>query len=329
MGLEDREQLALEFGLPAFPRDYPETPAGRGYWAALSARAAARQRRRPAKKRVEPPGVPCEWKGDGDGEGLVVLRRAAVLEAAVAVPGGGFLGQVFPVGQKEEEGETEQKAKASPVGRPRPWGRTAATALVPRPRYRRLGDAQQQEEGDGPQASIPPPVAAAAAAAHAAVLLPCRWGGRPSALAAVLAPAPADYRAWRREQAEAAEQRRRRAAALQQAAARRADAAMATAPTTSSSSDRRRPPWAPSARPAALPHGATERLALGWVASGGGFALGAGHAVARGLVSVAQFRAMQAGAARGVPAPMAGLVLVRDERSGVAYPASLHFECYA
>ena len=230
----------------------------------------------------------------------------------MAVPGEGYLGRIMPVAVEEEGEEKAQRPLGcSSSGR--------ATALLPAPRYRRLR----------PTADASLSVATAGLV-YAPVLLHCRWGGQPGPLAAILAPAPADYRAWRLEQAAAAARRKARAAAMQAAA----EALAAVVGVVGDSKGRqvaslggtKAGVWAPSARPPALPKGATARVSLGSVTSAG-FALGDGHAVAHGVVAVEALRQMQAGAAKGVPAPMAGVVLVKDARSGVADPASLHLWC--
>lgn len=258
---------------------------------------------------------------------MVVLRRAAAVEAAVAVavPGEGYLGRVMPVAA-DGEGEDGGEAAAPGGGGGGSGSSGGATALVPAPRYRRLRPSQDP---------LPPPTAPGQQQLlllqYAPVLLHCRWGGQPGPLAAILAPAPTDYRAWRGEQAEAAARRKTRAAAVQAAAETRAAASVASlllsvAVAAAAQGEKKAAMWGPTARPAALPQGAAARLSLGAVTSAG-FALGDGHAVAHGLVAVEALRRMQAGAARGVPAPMAGLVLVKDARSGRAYPASLHLWC--
>ena len=63
IGRVEAEFLALQAGLPSFPRDFPETPAGRAFWAAApgaggSSEAERRQRRRAAGRQGLDAGCP-------------------------------------------------------------------------------------------------------------------------------------------------------------------------------------------------------------------------------------------------------------------------------
>jgi len=301
LGVKEREGVEGEWMLPSFPRDFPETREGRRWWREGGGEEKEVERRRPKGKRREGGGeVPGFWGGkeeeeeeEGEEGGMVVIRRAEYLEAAVVVPGARdvYNGRVFP--------------------------RLNFYNKYRELRYPLLA-AEEGEEGreGGRVVLMPSPLLLPS---YAMGVLRCPWGGKPVALAQVYLPSSEDYGVWEVEKEE-----------------EKGGGGGGRGGKVEGAAKNKQRRFAPSSRPASLlPSSSSsssfERHLLGWT-TGGSFCLGEGQGVALALLNIEGLRLLQLRAGGreggregggGVSAAMAAVVLVRNLRSTIMFPARM------
>lgn len=318
LGVREMEEAALELLLPAFPRDYPETQAGRQWWRERRREAEEMTRKQPPQKGGNREGKPVGlvWEGrgggkavagggekdgkdgkeeegrEGEGREIIVIHKVRDLEEAVAVP----------------------EAQSGYVGR-----------IFPRLNFRNKYRAFRFFPVEGPEGRIAPDKEKFFPPAqffrmYARAVLRCPWGGRPKASAEIYLPSSEDYAVMRKEGGRRGSGERGGDHVCPVARSTFAPPSLPFLPPSSS------PPSSPSSR-------TFDRLLVGNVTSGG-FCLGEGYGVGLAHLKIEGLRLLQHRAGKGLEgerggregvhgSAMSALVWVRNPRSTTVFPARM------
>ena len=177
LGLQDREYLTSQQARLSYPRDYPDTAAGRAWWIDREAQETTRQQRRPPAKRVPAVVTPGVWTEPAV-HPFVVIRRDEYLESVCMVLGIAYHAPLLPSGHSGRRG-----GRGGPG--PGPGGGQG--------RFRWKAKAPAEASTATPTS---PPVAPLALSTYVHVTLRCVGGGSPTALSQIEAPREEDYRTW-------------------------------------------------------------------------------------------------------------------------------------